>query len=263
MKNFVLSTMVCALLCSAAIFADTDAFPLRKAYPQVTVISTEQLIDQYNNIISIDVRSKLEFDVIHMQGALHVPVARIDFEKNIKRLNENKPIVFYCNGVTCAKSYKAAIRMLNKGYSNVKVYDAGIFAWAKANPQKSVLLSESPVNPEKMISQSHFLNKNISFGKFREMAKSKQAMIVDIREPYQRLHSRATKLDFGDVPVRNFPSDKFLSVIVKPGNFKDRQLLIADAVGKQVRWLQYYLERFGYTNYYFLQGGAKAIEVKS
>jgi hypothetical protein len=28
-----------------------------------------------------------------------------------------------------------------------------------------------------------------------------------------------------------------------------------DAVGKQVEWIQYYLESEGYTNYYFLDKG--------
>mgnify|MGYP003502318962 FL=1 len=39
------------------------------------------------------------------------------------------------------------------------------------------------------------------------------------------------------------------------GEFKGNQLLIMDAVGKQVEWIQYYLEAGGYTNYYFLDKG--------
>ena len=35
----------------------------------------------------------------------------------------------------------------------------------------------------------------------------------------------------------------------------DKQLLIFDAVGKQVRWLQYHLEANGYNNYSFMEKG--------
>lgn len=35
--------------------------------------------------------------------------------------------------------------------------------------------------------------------------------------------------------------------------------MIFDQVGKQVRWLMYYLVNSGYTNYFFLDGGATAI----
>jgi rhodanese-related sulfurtransferase len=36
-----------------------------------------------------------------------------------------------------------------------------------------------------------------------------------------------------------------------------RTLLIYDEVGKQVRWLQYALEKAGAKNYYFMHKGAK------
>ena len=36
-----------------------------------------------------------------------------------------------------------------------------------------------------------------------------------------------------------------------------KTLLIYDAVGKQVRWLMYSLERAGVKNYWFMKGGAK------
>ena len=43
--------------------------------------------------------------------------------------------------------------------------------------------------------------------------------------------------------------------LINKGEFKEKQLLILDAVGKQVEWLQYYLEGKGYTNYLFLDKG--------
>ena len=43
--------------------------------------------------------------------------------------------------------------------------------------------------------------------------------------------------------------------LINKGEFKDKQLLILDAVGKQVEWLQYHLEAKGYSNYLFLEKG--------
>jgi rhodanese-related sulfurtransferase len=45
--------------------------------------------------------------------------------------------------------------------------------------------------------------------------------------------------------------------MVKGKRISSSNILVVDNVGKQVRWLQYYLERSGMTNYYFLDGGAK------
>jgi hypothetical protein len=55
------------------------------------------------------------------------------------------------------------------------------------------------------------------------------------------------------------PIDDFIKRVVKKGLLQDSTLLIFDQVGKQVRWLMYYLEASGYTNYYFLSGGAYAV----
>jgi hypothetical protein len=50
-------------------------------------------------------------------------------------------------------------------------------------------------------------------------------------------------------------SPPIASFLLQAGQFKDRRLLIADAVGKQVQWLQFYLEEHGYRDYFFLRNG--------
>ena len=90
---------------------------------------------------------------------------------------------------------------------------------------------------------------NVSaYEEFKKKAASPNTVVVDIREPVQR----------DVIPqiqgLRNIPSDRMVDLINK-GEFKDKQLLILDAVGKQVEWLQYYLEGKGYSNYLFLEKG--------
>lgn len=59
--------------------------------------------------------------------------------------------------------------------------------------------------------------------------------------------------------VRGIPLEVFIpSFVAKKAN-QDMTLLIFDQVGKQVKWLQYYLEEYGYENYHFLEGGATAV----
>ena len=54
--------------------------------------------------------------------------------------------------------------------------------------------------------------------------------------------------------LRNIPSDRFVELLAA-GEFKGKPLLVLDAVGKQVEWIQYYLEQYGYTGYYFMDKG--------
>ena len=247
----VVFTLAGLLLLAAPLLAAEEGYPLRKKFPGLQFITSADLTSQYDKAFIVDVRSKIEFDVIHINKAVHLPMAVSTFAADLEKIRPKatvSPLVFYCNGHTCEKSYEAADVATKAGFKGVTVYDAGIFDWAKANPDKTTLMGKSPAAKDKLIPKSTFAKKNIGFEEFRKKAASPNTVVVDIREPVQR----------DVIPqiqgLRNIPSDRMVDLINK-GEFKDKQLLILDAVGKQVEWLQYYLEGKGYSNYLFLEKG--------
>ena len=92
-----------------------------------------------------------------------------DLEKTRAKDGSTK-IAFYCNGHTCAKSYKAAEIAGENGFQNLYCFDAGIFEWATTNPEKSVLLGKSPVDPAKLISKDALAAKTIGWADFAAKA---------------------------------------------------------------------------------------------
>ncbi len=231
-----------------------DDFPYRKDYPEVKVIETEELLNQYDDVIIVDVRSKFEFDVVHIEKAKHVPVASKSFEKDLEGVRSKdgaKKLVFYCNGHTCKKSYKSTKKAMGAGFDNVYAYDAGIFDWITANPDKGVLLGKSPVDTSKIIPKSDLKAKMLTLAEFKSKGEGSGAIVIDVREPFQRKQTPEIK------GIKNIPLDRLLGLLEK-GTFKNKELYIFDAVGKQVRWLQYHLEEKGYKNYNFLSGGVGA-----
>ena len=243
---------IAALLTLAMpLVAAEEGYPLRKKYPTLTYITTADLKAQYDKAYIVDVRSKIEFNVLHINKAVHLPMSVATFASDLEKTRQksaSSPLVFYCNGHTCEKSYEAAEVATKAGFKGVAVYDAGIFEWTKANPDKATLLGKTPAAKEKLIPKSTFAKKCISYEEFKKKAAGPNTVVVDIREPVQR----------DVIPqiqgLRNIPSDRMVDLINK-GEFKDKQLLILDAVGKQVEWLQYYLEGKGYSNYLFLEKG--------
>jgi len=236
-----------------------DPFVLRPKFPKVKPLTQGDLAAKYDQAIIVDVRSKMEYDVIHITKAKHIPMGKADFLALLEKTRaktESAPLALYCNGYTCAKSYEAAEAAQDAGFINVFCYDAGVMEWAKSYPEKTVLLGKSPASKDKLISEEKLARAKLSFADFKVKAQNTSAIVIDTRDPLQR--AKESGLDQSknvDLPnVRNIPMDRLVTLLEK-GEFKDNQLLIFDAVGKQVQWLQYYLEENGYKNYAFLAKG--------
>jgi len=233
----------------------TTPFPLREKYPDVQVVSTNTLNHLLSQkVIVVDVRSKLEYSVVHINNAKLVPLANKDFGEQLAKLRSKEsstPLVFYCNGHTCAKSYKATKKAIKLGFKNIFSYDSGIFDWINTHPDKSTMLGETPVDLTKIISRSKLTSRLLDFDTFLSQSDGRSTIVIDIRDSFQR-----DKLSRFDQLVQLSLND--ILPMLKAKAFKNKNLLIFDAVGKQIKWLQYYLEQYGYTNYHFLKGGLNA-----
>jgi rhodanese-related sulfurtransferase len=120
--------------------ANVDEFPGRKAFPDIPVIELTQLRDTINDVVIVDARSRYEYETLHIKNAINLPVASKTFEQDLKNLVDKvkKPVVFYCNGRTCFKSYIAVKKGLKAGIRNLTAYDAGVFEWSENLFQKRV-----------------------------------------------------------------------------------------------------------------------------
>ena len=150
---------VCSSDLSEADTAGEQSFPGRSVYSHVPYIGVDELFRDRDNVVIVDVRSKLEHQTLRIKGALHIPVASAGFVSKLRELRQktSKSIAFYCNGQTCFKSYEAADKAMAENINNVYAYDAGVFVWARAHPEQAVLLGQSPVRSEEHTSelQSH------------------------------------------------------------------------------------------------------------
>ncbi|PCJ18064.1 MAG: sulfurtransferase [Candidatus Cloacimonadota bacterium] len=238
----------------------SNDFPLRKKYSDLTPISTKQLIKDYDKSVIVDVRSEFEYKVVHIQKAINLPLSKRSFYSKMKKKmlkNPNVPFVFYCNGITCSKSYKATQKLHDKGHKNIFVYDAGVFAWVKKNPKKSFLLGDSPVDTSKLIAKKDFQSKMLAFNDFDKGASLKESLLIDIRDKFQIKF--IPKFKFKN-KIKTITLTKLQKVLKSGYLKKEKTLYIYDAVGKQVRWLQYYLEKYAYKNYFFLKGGVNSVK---
>ncbi|GLT16514.1 sulfurtransferase [Vibrio zhanjiangensis] len=239
------------LLASVSFSAFSIDFPYRADYADVKTIELADLKQTKDTLNIVDVRSTLEYDVLHIDGAKHITIANKGFETKIKELSaDGKTIAFYCNGITCKKSYKAAQRAMKAGVNNVVAYDAGIFLWASDYPSDSVLLGKPMQSSSQLISDEDFKAHILSAKEFEGMLNDPNVVIIDARDPNQR----KTQL-FKGLPVRNVPVERFETFLQQTDS--STKIMVFDAVGKQVQWLQYILDGQNYTDYHFLKGGVE------
>ena len=234
--------------------AANEEYPYRVRYPDVSFMTTEELNKRFNEVLIIDVRSKYEFDTLHIKDAVNVPLTT-NFGDKIVLLRQkfNKPFVFYCNGKTCHKSYDAVLLATKARLENLYAYDAGIFDWATAQPEKTTLLGRSPIVQADVIDEKSFKARLIEPKDFTARVGEK-SVVLDVRDRVQR--------DTALFPFKEQRAQldemKKIDVVIEDAKAQKKTLLVYDQTGKQVQWFQYYLESKGVKDYYFMKGGAQA-----
>lgn len=232
--------------------AANDEYPFRVRYPDVSIMTTEELARRLDAVLVIDVRSKYEFDTLHIVGAVNIPLST-GFLDKVARLRErqNKPFVFYCNGKTCLKSYDAVLLAAKARLDNLYAYDAGIFDWAKAQPAKTALLGRSPAT--NLIDEKSFKARLIEPKDFAARVGDK-SLVLDVRDRAQR---DSALFPFMEQRAQ-LDERKKIDAVIAGAKAQQKTLLVYDQTGKQVQWFQYYLESKDVKDYYFMKGGAQA-----
>lgn len=119
----------------------------------VPLIKSDELAQKMDkDIIILDIRSKEEYNISHIEGA-----QLIDYDafkkSDVKSLDKNQEVIVYCS--VGYRSERVGEKMIDMGFTNVKNLYGGIFDWK--NNDKSI------VNNKSIATDSvHTYNKNWS-----------------------------------------------------------------------------------------------------
>ena len=109
LKRAVL-TVAGLLLLAMPLLAAEEGYPLRKKYPALQYITTADLKTQYDKAFIVDVRSKIEFDVIHINKAVHLPMAVATFAGNLEKRGRKQTRHRWSSTVTAIPATRAMTR---------------------------------------------------------------------------------------------------------------------------------------------------------
>jgi len=247
------------LLGICGIVSAEEGFPGRAKYKDVPYIELHELFAKKNAVVIVDVRSRYEYDTLQVKGAVNMPVANKTFEAQVLDLRQStdKPIVFYCNGHRCLKSYQAVKKAQEAGVTNTMAFDGGIFDWTVAYPKDAVLLGQSPVDPKKLIGAKSYQSRLLNPDLFSEtvVRNRNEAIVLDVRDKFQRA---GVGFYPGLEKWASLDDKQKLNRYISLAKKENKTLFIYDEVGSQVQWLQYALEKAGVKKYFFMEKGARA-----
>jgi len=161
------------------------------------------------NFLLVDARNPEEYREAHISGAINIPQKKVDAYQGLLPADKQSQIIFYCNGVKCGKSKKAAKRAIELGYSNVWVFADGMPVWEElgypfykgADYEKRIETTKiSPADLEKLMTKD-----------------SDSITVVDVRDPdeFKEGHIPGAV----NLPLQNFASgsgilDKHKTIVV-------------------------------------------------
>jgi len=112
---------------------------IKRDWPEVPQMSTQELaqrmVDDGNSRpLLIDVRTRREYEVSHLPGAVWAETSR-QIEDVLGRRSKHQVIVLYCSAGV--RSSNAAARLIKSGRTNVFNLQGSIFQWA--NERRPIL----------------------------------------------------------------------------------------------------------------------------
>ena len=205
-KKKLLSTLLITLLFSilsvVGVHGEAPAVPKNKdGYTIVDTIGLKKMLDtDPADVVIVDARNPEEYQEVHIKEAINAPQKKFKKYADLLPKEKSVQIVFYCNGVKCGKSRKAAKAALKMGYKQIFVYAQGMPVWEEkgmpiyAGPDYEKRIETDKLSPAELntLIQSKTDTKADTF------------TVVDVRDPEE--------FNKGHIPgAINIPSPTFAS----------------------------------------------------
>lgn len=121
--SMVLVALAVSVACQAA-EKTKDGFP---------IVSSEQLKALLDSkpagLVLIDARTAVEYQEAHIKSAVSIPLTVLEKNSSVLNVPKDHRLVFYCNGIKCGKSGKAALIARSMSYKDISIYSDGMPVW--------------------------------------------------------------------------------------------------------------------------------------
>ena len=93
-------------------------------------------------VMVVNVLDKAMYDDAHIKGSINVPMDQVMAES--EKWDKNAAIVLYCSNTMCTSSSEVARQLVEKGFTNVAVYEGGMAEWFQIGQKDAEYIVEGP-----------------------------------------------------------------------------------------------------------------------
>ena len=99
----------------------------------IAVDEANEFAAVHDNVVILDVRTPLEYEMSHITGAVNVDVQNESFEDNVIALDPSKTYIVHCTkNPVGGRSSRALETLQDLGFENLYSLEGGYVAWQEA-----------------------------------------------------------------------------------------------------------------------------------
>ena len=116
----------------AVTLAQADA-NVEEPIADIAVDEAVEFVAIHDNVVILDVRTPLEYEMSHITGAVNVDVQNESFEDNVIALDPGKTYIVHCTkNPVGGRSSRALETLQDLGFKNLYSLEGGYLAWQEA-----------------------------------------------------------------------------------------------------------------------------------
>ena len=205
----------------------------KKGYHDIDATGVKAMMDNEETLVVFPL-SPMEFDHKHIKGSVNITPAMMKYELPA---DKRKPLIFYCLGVKCVASWRAAEKAVELGHINVYAFREGLPSWEKAGYP----LESTNTLPDVEV-------KKISTEELSKLLDTEDVVLLDIN-----LEEDANKFHINHAKRKHLPLDKLnVSLAQLP---KNKKIAIMCLKGRRSETAARYLIGKGYMQVVVVEGG--------
>ncbi len=118
----------------AVLFYSFTHLVMATPIPSIKIVTAPEVkfMVEKEDVLLVHSLSQIEYEFQHIPGSINIPVIDMDTTDKLPK-DKSKKIIFYCMGLMCPYSEKAAKKAAKMGYTNLFWFKGGIPEWYRFN----------------------------------------------------------------------------------------------------------------------------------